>query len=178
MSSPQEVKNHQNTKKATVKNEPADSNVAPTSTSAITDTAGIAVSISSKRKRTCEEQKDEDEDDAKRLKIDKELLFYYPVRYIMRDGNEVKTRDPEYTFLTQFKEMDNWYRKIKIEENSEKREKLLEEYLDYLWTFEGNRQDCGFLKPTKVTARLNEKNRLLFTFKKNTTLNITMIKKG
>ncbi|CEP15946.1 hypothetical protein [Parasitella parasitica] len=114
MSSSQEVKN-QDTKKATVKNEPTDSNVAPTSTSAMTDTPGIAVSISSKRKRTCEEQKDKDEDDAKRLKIDKELLFYYPVRYIMRDEKEVKTRDPEYTFLIQFKEMDNWYRKIKIE---------------------------------------------------------------
>ncbi|CEP16959.1 hypothetical protein [Parasitella parasitica] len=119
MSSSQEVKN-QDTKKATGKNEPADSNIAPPPTSAMTDTAGIAVSISSKRKRTCEEQKDEDKDDAKRLKIDKELLFYYPVRYIMRDGKEVKTRDPGYTFLTQFKEMDNWYRKIKIEEDSEK----------------------------------------------------------
>ncbi|CEP12421.1 hypothetical protein, partial, partial [Parasitella parasitica] len=53
MSSSQEVKN-QDTKKATVKIEPTDSNVAPT------DTAGSAVSISSKRKRTCEEQKDED----------------------------------------------------------------------------------------------------------------------
>ncbi|CEP16236.1 hypothetical protein [Parasitella parasitica] len=87
MSSSQKVKN-QDTKKVTVQNEPTDSNVAPTSTSATTDTTGSAVSISSKRKRTCEEQKDEEKANAKKLKIDKELPFYYPLRYIMRDGKE------------------------------------------------------------------------------------------
>ncbi|CEP16235.1 hypothetical protein [Parasitella parasitica] len=87
MSSSKKVKN-QDTEKFTVKSEPTDSNIAPTSTSATTDTAGSAVSISSKRQRTCKEQKDEDEADAKKLKIDKELPFYYPLRYIMRDGKE------------------------------------------------------------------------------------------
>ncbi|CEP15696.1 hypothetical protein [Parasitella parasitica] len=115
ISSSRELEN-QDSKKVTVKNEPTDSNIAPNSTSATTNTAGISVLISSKRKQTCENQKDEEDDDAKKLKIDKELLFFNLVRYIMRDEKEVKTRDPEYTFLTQFKEMDNWYRKIKVEE--------------------------------------------------------------
>ncbi|KAI8636191.1 hypothetical protein BD408DRAFT_426526 [Parasitella parasitica] len=115
---------------------------------------------SQKRKSEGQEKRD----DGKKKKIDKELFFFYPGRYIFVDGEEVLIRDPDYDLLKQFNEMNDWYCKIKSEENMKKRETLLREYLDFLWTFEGNRKQCEFVKPKRITTRLNEKDRLLFSF--------------
>ncbi|CEP18973.1 hypothetical protein [Parasitella parasitica] len=112
-----------------------------------------AIATKRPEKRKCEDDESQGQsDNCKQPKIDKDILFFYPLRYVVVDGKEALVRDPNYTFLKQFNEMGDWYRKIKAEEDSEKRKELIKEYLEYLWTFESNRKKCDFVKPTKITV--------------------------
>ncbi|CEP19951.1 hypothetical protein [Parasitella parasitica] len=61
------------------------------------------------QKRKCEDDESQGHsDNCKQPKIDKDLLFFYPPRYVVVDGKEALIRDPNYTFLKQYNEMGDW----------------------------------------------------------------------